>query len=146
MKVFLPDSPIAEPFMTKFYAKLVALMEVRRLVPATLAKVAGVDKQKISRWKTGTLPAIDDALRVARTLGVPLDFLSDDEMKSPPAVNGGTKEGAQIIELVGEIGVDAVLEILKDVKRMGTEKAKLRLLDLGDDLGDHVESFGTPQR
>jgi transcriptional regulator with XRE-family HTH domain len=127
MKVFLPDSPIAEPFMTKFYAKLVALMEVRNLVPATLAKVAGVDKQKISRWKTGTLPAIDDALRVAKTLGVPLDFLADDEMESPPEANAGR--------------TDIETWILETLAAIGPNEMKRRVLQSERPVfGDHTEA------
>jgi transcriptional regulator with XRE-family HTH domain len=52
---------------------------------SALAKVARVSKQTMSLWLKGSRrPGIDEAYRMARHFGVPLDWLADEAADYPP--------------------------------------------------------------
>lgn len=69
----------------RFDRKLRHLMVERDIGQEALAKAAGVSQSSISRWLSGShLPQIDAASRIAREMGVSLDWLADDEAEWPP--------------------------------------------------------------
>lgn len=69
----------------RFDRKLRHLMVERDIGQEALAKAAGVSQSSISRWLSGShLPQIDAASRIAREMGVSLDWLADDDAEWPP--------------------------------------------------------------
>jgi transcriptional regulator with XRE-family HTH domain len=66
--------------------KLRTLCAEHRLKPADLARaLGGVPKSTMSNWWNGVnKPDLETALKMARILNVPLDFLADDSLDDPP--------------------------------------------------------------
>jgi transcriptional regulator with XRE-family HTH domain len=71
-------------------------------------KSAGVDvsQSTVDRWEQGeSLPRMDAAFHLAKLYGVPLDYLADDQMKSPPEAKAGrTDIETWILETLESIG------------------------------------------
>jgi transcriptional regulator with XRE-family HTH domain len=71
--------------MPTFAEKMVLLIGRTGLSQAQLAKASGVTQSAISDMTRGIRrPYLDQGLALARALGVPLDFLADDELAEPP--------------------------------------------------------------
>jgi transcriptional regulator with XRE-family HTH domain len=70
-----------------FDQKLIKLCEERGWKQANLARaVDSVSRNTVSRWWNGEIKPFDDeALKLARILGVSLDYLADDELDEAPA-------------------------------------------------------------
>lgn len=70
----------------KLMDKALALAEQRGLRQADLARACAIEPSRISEWKKdkGSGPSLQVALRMARALGVLLDYLADDAMDVPP--------------------------------------------------------------
>lgn len=85
-------------------AKIKALLDARGLSQNELARLAGVHQPRISEWFGGSGgPSLLTALRIARALGVPLEYLADDGQDAPdPALS---QEEANILEMVRTLGV-----------------------------------------
>ena len=89
-----------------FHEKLKALMKRHRYSQTDVAKGVDVSQSLVSLWTKGkSVPALDDAARLAKFLGVGLDYLGDDEMDDPPASEFSESERA-LIELVRAMGLD----------------------------------------
>lgn len=68
-----------------FAAKVKLLLERYRMSQADLAEAVGTHQPQVSKWLNGgVMPSMPLALRVARALKVPLDFLMDDELEELP--------------------------------------------------------------
>jgi transcriptional regulator with XRE-family HTH domain len=86
-----------------------------------LERAADLPKNRISKWKDGVgEPTAAQALRIARVLGVPVEYLADDAMDEPPAP-------------------DVPQDVLDTIHRLTVDVARNRLLGLPD-LG-----IGKPQ-
>jgi transcriptional regulator with XRE-family HTH domain len=97
-------------------AKLRLCRERARLSQKELASMVGVAQTRVTEWETGKgIPTMDKALRVARALGVSLDYLADDALDEPPPA---TEERSE---------ADAM--ILALARRWGYERAVLQLAD-----------------
>ncbi len=75
-------------------------------------RAAGIPENSITRWREGRKIHLDHAYRLAKRLGLSLDWLADDEREQRP----------------GEETSDAMRDILKIVQRLGPEVAMSRLL------------------
>lgn len=65
--------------------KFPILLELRGLKQADVARLTGIDPGAVSRIKTGEwTPPIEKALRLARALGVSVDYLIDPDQDDPP--------------------------------------------------------------
>lgn len=89
--------------------KLPMLMNQRGLKAADLARLTGIPSQRFTEWKDATpdrprAPTLAQALRVARALGVSLDYLADDEQDQPPTP-AVTDEERVILDMVHTLGV-----------------------------------------
>jgi transcriptional regulator with XRE-family HTH domain len=52
---------------------------------AKIARAAGVDPARVTGWKNGEgSPTLEQALKIARLLSVPLDYLADEETDEVP--------------------------------------------------------------
>jgi transcriptional regulator with XRE-family HTH domain len=120
MENFLDVTDLPGTAMTRFWEKLFARMEERGLIPAKLAGLSGVPKNKFTLWKKGALPGIDDAIKVARHLGVSLDYLADDYLDDPDG-HVLSEEQQRLLAIAGEVGVRVAIELIVLAKRVTPE-------------------------
>lgn len=68
----------------RFQEKLQKLMKAGKFNASSLGRDADVSHTAVNNWLKGTDPSLAKAARVARVLGVTLDYLADDEQEYPP--------------------------------------------------------------
>lgn len=96
-----------------FSEKVKALLESHRMSQAQLAEVVGTHQPQVSKWlNSGVVPSIPLALRVARALKVPLDYLVDDAQDD--------------LRLPSELGDDerAIIDLYRDLELSRQEAVK----------------------
>jgi transcriptional regulator with XRE-family HTH domain len=111
--------------------KLQNLMARKGLNGQKLARLSRVSDSEISRILQGkSRPGLDNALRLAKAVGVSLDYLADDEIEVEPAVPGDplSPEERKILNIVPKVGPPEALAILENVRFLGYEVAMSRLI------------------
>jgi transcriptional regulator with XRE-family HTH domain len=111
--------------------KLQSLMVRKGLNGQKLARLSQVSDSEISRILQGkSRPGLDNALRLAKAVGVSLDYLADDELDIEPAepADSLSPEERKILNIVPKIGCPEVLTILENVRFLGYEVAMSRLV------------------
>lgn len=96
--------------------KLPWLMEQKGIKPAELSKMTGIPAPRFSEWKDPKgkrSPTLEQAKRIARALGVSLDYLADDSLDEPPNPELNAEDR----------------EILRIARRLGYEQALDRLIN-----------------
>lgn len=92
--------------MTAFHEKLKALMKQHRYSQTDVAKSVDVSQSLVSLWTKGkSLPSLDDAAKLAKFLGVGLDYLADDTQDDPAPPEFAEWERG-IVELMRMMGLD----------------------------------------
>jgi transcriptional regulator with XRE-family HTH domain len=111
--------------------KLQLVMARKGLNGQKLARLSQVSDSEISRILQGkSRPGLDNALRLARAVGVSLDYLADDQLEAEPAQppDALSPEERKILSIVPKIGSAGVLTILEIVRLLGYEVATSRLV------------------
>lgn len=91
----------------RLVVKAINLAKSRRINQAEFARQIGVDPSRLSEWKKDQgKPSIDIALRMARTLGVSLDYLADDAQDEPPATSEISEWERAVLDLIHALGLD----------------------------------------
>jgi transcriptional regulator with XRE-family HTH domain len=97
-----------------------------------LARKSDVSDSEISRIMNGkSLPGLENAIALARAVGVSLDYLADDGMEAEP---NRPQESANelenlILKLAREIGPIHAYTILENTRNLGYELASKRLIE-----------------
>ena len=79
---------------------------------SALARETGVAQSAISAMTRGERrPFMDQAFRIARALGVPLDYLADDTIDEPPIAELSGEERL-LLRICRRIGIDEVIDYL----------------------------------
>ncbi|ODU00216.1 MAG: hypothetical protein ABS79_03775 [Planctomycetes bacterium SCN 63-9] len=115
----------------KLKDKLQMLMTRGNLNGQKLAKLSAVSDSEISRILQGkSRPGLDNAYRLAKAVGVSLDYLADDTLDQEPAQPGGTvsSEERKALNLIQKIGLSESLAILENARFLGYEIAMSRLV------------------
>jgi len=112
--------------------KLQMLMTRHRLNGQKLARQAQVSDSEISRILQGkSRPGLDNAFRLAKAVGVSLDYLADDSLDhdttTQPVDNLSTEE-RKILIIAQRIGCPEVLTILETIRFLGYDLAMSRLV------------------
>jgi transcriptional regulator with XRE-family HTH domain len=116
----------------KLEEKLVNQMRRLSLNGQKLAKVSRVSDSEISRILAGkSRPGLENAFRLARALGVSLDYLADDTLESDPLQNADplTADEREVLALAHGIGTNRAARVLDIVRIVGYDGAMRRLLD-----------------
>jgi transcriptional regulator with XRE-family HTH domain len=116
----------------KLEEKLHAQMMRLGLNGQKLARSSKVSDSEISRILAGkSRPGLENAFRLARAVGVSLDFLADDTLEADPLVHKDpvTAEERELLDLAHGIGTSRVTRIVENVRLLGYEIAMRRLLD-----------------
>lgn len=122
------DSDKASPLQQK----LLAQMHRRGLNGQKLARISKVSDSEISRILAGkSRPGLENAFRLAKAVGVSLDYLADDTLESDPArtTDPLSSEEREVLELARAIGCSRAVRILENIRIVGYEVAMRRLLD-----------------
>lgn len=79
---------------------------------ATLAERIGRKSSTVANWFIrGSVPRLDVAWEVARAIGLPVDYLADDEQKEPPPI--GTAEERRLLDLCLRLGPEEAFDRLQ---------------------------------
>jgi len=133
--------------------KLQTMMARKGLNGQKLARLSQVSDSEISRILQGkSRPGLDNALRLAKAVGVSLDYLADDEIDVEPPPPGDllSPEERKILNLVSKVGPAEVLTILENIRFLGYEVAMSRLvsarpvIEADKDLSDARTSAVSP--
>lgn len=63
-----------------FYAKLKEICEEKKTSPSAVCLALGMSKSRVTDWKNGRSPKLDDVVQIAEHLGVsPVDLIPDKE-------------------------------------------------------------------
>jgi transcriptional regulator with XRE-family HTH domain len=98
-----------------FGEKVLTLRKQKGWSQRDLVKAIGeAGPSTVSAWENGSTPAMDVALKVARALGVALDYLADDAQESPTA-SGLTDAERQLWAMAQRHGPERLLMRLEEV-------------------------------
>jgi transcriptional regulator with XRE-family HTH domain len=101
--------------------KLEAVLRARGLTQSSFEKLASLSENRISKWKNDQgEPTVRQALRMARILDVPLDYLADDDLNDLPSATMTERE-RQVWEVVRTIGPDEAWRRLVGWRPAGNE-------------------------
>jgi transcriptional regulator with XRE-family HTH domain len=126
--------------------KLLAQMARRGLNGQKLAKISKVSDSEISRILAGkSRPGLENAFRLAKALGVSLDYLADDSAECDPAraADPLSAEEREILDLARAIGCPRAVRILENIRIIGYEAAMRRLLEARPASGTEVSDRPT---
>jgi transcriptional regulator with XRE-family HTH domain len=115
----------------KLQDKLQMLMARRNLNGQRLARLSQVSDSEISRILQGkSRPGLDNAFRLAKAVGVSLDFLADDTLDVEPAPPSDkiSPEERKIVSIAQKIGCTEVVLVLEALRFIGYEVAMSRLM------------------
>jgi transcriptional regulator with XRE-family HTH domain len=115
----------------KLKDKLQMLMARQGLNGQKLARLSQVSDSEISRILQGkSRPGLDNAARLAKAVGVSLDYLADDtlEIETAQPEDSVSPEERRILNLIEKIGRAEALTILENVRFLGYETAMSRLV------------------
>jgi transcriptional regulator with XRE-family HTH domain len=116
----------------KLEQKLLTEMVRRGLNGQKLARISQVSDSEISRILAGkSRPGLENAFRLAKAVGVSLDYLADDSLDSDPAQSSDplTTEEREVLDLAHGIGCARAVRILDIIRYLGCDIAMHRLLD-----------------
>ena len=118
----------------KLDEKLHKQMLLKGLNGQRLARLSQVSDSEISRILAGkSLPGLENAFRLAKAVGVSLDYLADDSLEADPTKTAdltseldrallrtardiGTREASQLLEVAKFVGYDTAMRRLLDAK------------------------------
>lgn len=118
-------------FTQRLKDKLLTEMTRLKLNGQRLAQSSKVSDSEISRILSGqSTPGLENAYRLARAVGVSLDYLADDALESDPlrAADPVSADDRRILDAVQRIGLPRALYLLEIISFIGYETAMQRLL------------------
>jgi transcriptional regulator with XRE-family HTH domain len=106
-------------------------MALKGMNQQKLARAASISDSEVSRILRGkSSPSLEYAFRLARALGVSLDYLADDSQEVEPVAENATNSGleAEIIELSRQLRLRPTRRLIETAIDLGYEAAMKRLL------------------
>lgn len=96
----------------KLSEKIRTWRENARISQEELAAIVGVAQSTLGRWESGGgEPKFSQAVILARTLGLPLSFLADDDQDEPGA-EGISQTDLILLKMAKRIGEDRLIDLL----------------------------------
>lgn len=114
-----------------------------------LAKKSQVSDSEVSRILGGkSQPGLENAFRLARAVGVSLDFLADDALETDPSQPAGPASATErdILEAAQALGYASAFRLLDIARVLGPEVAIRRLVGAELPVGDrnHLSPAAPP--
>jgi transcriptional regulator with XRE-family HTH domain len=127
----------------KYAEKLYKQMLQKGLNQQKLAKNSHVSDSEVSRILGGkSQPGLDNAFRLARAVGVSLDFLADDSLDSDPMQSPASARSSaehDLLSVARDFGLAGAQRLLEIARVLGYETAIRRLV--GADTKPVVDSL-----
>jgi transcriptional regulator with XRE-family HTH domain len=117
----------------RYAEKLYKQMVLRGLNQQKLARLSSISDSEISRILNGkSNPSLEYGRRLARALGISLDYLADDALDADPHAGSAANPAAlgEIADAVGALGPKQARRLLETASDLGYEVAMRRLLGL----------------
>lgn len=115
----------------RFEEKLRKEMLLKGFNQQRLARASGVSDSEVSRILAGkSQPGLENALKLARAVGVSLDYLADDRVDADPAREPGSAWQQGLLEVAGELGLRNATQLLATAQALGYDLALRRLCGL----------------
>lgn len=116
----------------KFEEKLRKEMLLKGFNQQRLARASGVSDSEVSRILAGkSQPGLENALKLARAVGVSLDYLADDRLDADPTQATSASPWEQgLLEVAAEIGPRNAAQLLMTAQALGFDLALRRLCGL----------------
>jgi transcriptional regulator with XRE-family HTH domain len=114
-----------------FADKLLTQMSRKGFNQQKLAKASRVSDSEVSRILAGkSQPGLENAFRLARAVGVSLDFLADETLDLDPlqTIAPASQVERELLEVAQKLGHLKALYVLEMVRTLGYEEANRRLL------------------
>ncbi len=118
-------------FTHKLKDKLLTQMARQGLNGQKLAQRSKVSDSEISRILSGqSTPGLENAFRLARAVGVSVDYLADDALEADPLVTSDplSTDERRALDLIDQIGLTRALLLLENMRYIGYETSMQRLL------------------
>jgi transcriptional regulator with XRE-family HTH domain len=118
-------------FTQKLKDKLLTEMARQGLNGQRLAQRSRVSDSEISRILSGqSTPGLENAFRLAKAVGVSLDYLADDSLESDPmrAADPHSPDERRLLDLSARVGLSRSIHLLENIGFIGYEMAMQRLL------------------
>lgn len=118
-------------FTQRLKDKLLTEMARQSLNGQRLAQRSKVSDSEISRILSGqSTPGLENAFRLARSVGVSLDYLADDALEIDPlkASDPLSADERRVLDLAQQIGLSRSIHLLENIRYLGYETALQRLL------------------
>jgi transcriptional regulator with XRE-family HTH domain len=118
-------------FTHRLKDKMLTAMARQGLNGQKLAQRSHVSDSEISRILSGqSTPGLENAYRLARAVGVSLDFLADDSLEADPirACDPVSPEERRLLDLSQRLGMTRAVLLLENIRVIGYEMAMQRLL------------------
>ena len=115
----------------KLEEKLLTQMVRLGLNGQKLARTSKVSDSEISRILAGkSRPGLENAFRLARSVGVSLDYLADDALDADPlkATDPLSPDERRVLDIAQQIGLPRAILLLENIRYVGYELAMQRLL------------------
>jgi len=118
----------------RFEEKLRKQMLLKGFNQQKLARASRVSDSEVSRILSGKSanPGLENALKLARAVGVSLDYLADDDLNEDPmrpdSVLPAPEE--EILEIARDLGAKQARRVLETTCDLGYEVAMRRLLEV----------------
>lgn len=121
----------------RFEEKLRKEMLLKGFNQQRLARASGVSDSEVSRILAGkSQPGLENALKLARAVGVSLDFLADDRLETDPSRESPSPWEQGLLEVASELGPRNAAQLLMTAQVLGYDLALRRLCGL-----DAAKSF-----
>ena len=120
-------------FTQKLKDKLLTEMARQGLNGQKLAQRSKVSDSEISRILSGqSTPGLENAFRLARAVGVSLDFLADDALEADPlrSTDPVSTEERHVLDLSQRTGLNRAIHVLEIISFIGYETTMQRLLGM----------------
>lgn len=118
-------------FSQRLKDKLLTEMARLGLNGQRLAQRSRVSDSEISRILSGqSTPGLENAYRLARAVGVSVDFLADDTLEKDPIRASDPLSGDErrLLDLAQQIGMTRAILLMENLRYIGFETAMHRLL------------------
>ena len=118
-------------FTQKLKDKLLTEMARQGLNGQRLSQRSKVSDSEISRILSGqSTPGLENAFRLARAVGVSLDYLADDALDADPLreTDPLSADERRVLDLAARIGLARALHLLENINFIGYEGSMQRLL------------------
>lgn len=137
----------------RFEEKLRKQMLIQGLNQQRLSRASGVSDSEVSRILGGkSQPGLENALKLAKAVGVSLDYLADDTLDDEPqlpAPSPASPWDEELLEIARELGMRNAAYLLSNARFLGVELALKRLLGVVEkpviEVGDGVSVPQSPR-